>query len=77
VPAGPELVADANRLDRELQATHGRAVLEHRNVAAIGVDVQVLGIEVRNPERRHAARSQYGRAKPRSEMILWSSSIAV
>ena len=43
---------------------------------AIGVDVQVLRIQVRDPDR-HAARSQYGRTNPRSETILRRASIAV
>ena len=61
----------------ELVSAPRRAPREHRDVAAVGVDVEVLGIEMPDADRRHAARSQYGRARPRSATIRWSSSIAV
>ena len=48
--AGSELVADADGLDSELEAPCGRPVLEHGDVAAVGVDVQVLGIQVPDPD---------------------------
>ena len=44
---GAESIADADRLDGEHQAALGRSVPEHGDVAAVGVDVQVLGIQVR------------------------------
>ena len=61
----------------------GRAMLldpaarpQHGDVAAIGVDVQVLGIEMADPQAGHAA-SQYGRTTPRRVSTARSSSIAV
>jgi hypothetical protein len=38
--------ADAHRLDVELVAARGGAALEDRDVAAVGVDVQVLRIQM-------------------------------
>ena len=77
VLAGAQLVADADRLDRKLQPARGRPALEDGDVAPVGVDVQVLGVQVPDADRRHAARSQYGRASPRSETIPCSASMAV
>jgi hypothetical protein len=77
VLAGLQLVADANRLDCELQPARGRPSLEDSDVAPVGVDVQVLGVQVPDANRRHAARSQYGRASPRSATIRCSASMAV
>ncbi len=52
------------------------APAEHGDVAAVGVDVEVVRIEVghRDP---HDASSQYGRTRPRETAIFRSSSIAV
>ena len=76
VRARPQRVAHRDRLDVELVPAPGRAPREHRDVAAVGVDVQVVRIEVPDADL-HAARSQYGRTWPRSPMILRSASIAV
>ena len=76
VLARPHAVADAESVDLELMATPRRAPREHGDVAPIGIDVQVVGIEVSDTQL-HAARSQYGRTKPRSATILRSASIAV
>src|SRR5262245_4261521 len=57
VLARPQLVAEAERLDVEPEPPPARTAREHRDVAAVGVDVQVLRVEVRDPNR-HAARSQ-------------------
>jgi hypothetical protein len=77
VLTGPQLVADTDRFDRELQPARRRPAFEDGNVAPVGVDVQVLGVEMPDADRRHAARSQYGRASPRSETIRCSASMAV
>ena len=65
----------------ELDAAPGRAPLEHGDVAAVGVDVQVVGIEVADDDLRRlltpALASQYGRTSPRSAAIARSASIAV
>src|SRR5439155_15077502 len=76
VRTGGEPVADADPLELERQTTPARTGREHGDVAPVGVDVQVLGVEMPDPDL-HAARSQYGRTKPRRETILRSPSIAV
>jgi len=69
-------VADAQRRHLELVAAPRRAPVEHRDVAAVRIDVQVVRIEMSDP-KPHAARSQYGRTNPRRATILRSASIAV
>src|SRR5512132_3919214 len=76
VLAGPQLVAEADRLDLEADPTPARTARQDRDVPAIRVAVQVLRIEVGDPAR-HAARSQYGCTNPRSATIRRSASIAV
>ena len=65
---------DARHLERV--PSQGGAPREHGDVAAVGVDVEVVRIEVgdRDP---HDASSQYGRTRPRETAIFRSSSIAV
>jgi hypothetical protein len=60
----------------ELVAAERGAPGEDRDVAAVGVDIQVVGIEVAYMDS-HAARSQYGGARPRSATSRWSASMAV
>jgi hypothetical protein len=48
---------EADRSDSELVAAGLCAFREHRDVASVGVDVQVLGIEMRDLDS-HAADSQ-------------------
>ena len=74
--AGPNVIADADCGHLELVPASRRALREDRDVAAVGVDVQVVRVEVSNPDL-HAARSQYGRTKPRSATISRSASMAV
>src|SRR4029453_2434624 len=76
VLAGPDLLPDPNRLDLELVAAPGRPPAEDRDVAAGGVDVQVVGVEVADADL-HAACSQSGFANPRSVTIRRRASIAV
>ena len=47
--AGLQVVADADRLDCQLQALARPPGAEHRDVAAVGIDVQVVGVQV--PDR--------------------------
>jgi hypothetical protein len=71
----PDVVADRDRLHLELMPSQRRAAAQHRDVPAVGVDVQVLGVEM--PDADPHARSQYGVDQPRSTTSRWSSSIAV
>jgi hypothetical protein len=70
--------ADGQRLDAELVPSGRGAACQHGDVAAVGVDVQVLRVQVPDTED-HAAPSpsQNGRVRPRSVAIRRSSSIAV
>jgi hypothetical protein len=61
VTAGLDAVADSDRLDDELDSPPRGSPLEHGDVAAVGVDVQVVGIQMPDANL-HAARSQYRRA---------------
>ncbi len=76
VLAGPHVQADADRVHVELVPAPSRPTGEDGDVPTVGVDVQVVRIEVRDPDP-HAACSQYGRVKPRSVTIRRSASIAV
>ena len=51
--------------DVELVTAQPGALREHRDVAAVGVDVEVVRIEMADPNGGHRARSQYGFARPR------------
>ncbi len=57
VRAGLEPGSDGHRLQREAVTAGGRAAFEHRDVPAIGIDVQVLGVEVAHAQD-HGAPSQ-------------------
>ena len=72
-----ELVADPDRPNDQLVATQLRTTREDRDVAAIGVDVQVVGVQVTEANPHQALASQYGRTAPRSVSTPRSSSIAV
>ncbi len=58
VVAGPHFVADRDGRHIELVPAKSRPPRKDRDVAAVGVDVQVLGIEMPNADLH--ARSQYG-----------------
>ena len=77
VLARHDRVAHPERGHLELVAAPGRPPREHRDVAAVGVDVQVVRIEVPDADRRHCARSQYGFASPREASSRCRPSIAV
>ena len=47
------------------------------HVAAVGVDREVLGVELAEHELHAAASSQYGRDEPAAAAMRCSSSIAV
>ncbi len=55
--AGRHRVADADRPHVELVPAQTRPLGEDRDVPAVGVDVQVVGIEMADPDP-HAALSQ-------------------
>jgi hypothetical protein len=54
-----QLVTEPDRPHDELDATPPRALGEHREVAPVRVDVEVLGVQMRD-DNVHAARFQYG-----------------
>jgi hypothetical protein len=56
VASGLERRADRDVLDAKLVAAGRRPPLEHGDVAAVGVDVEVLGVEVADPDD-HGVRS--------------------
>jgi len=70
-----ERIAGPAAVDPARDAPPLAAVREHRHVAPVGVDVQVLGVQVAD-SKLHAA-SQYGRTRPRSSSSLRRSSMAV
>ena len=76
VLARPDRVAGAERPHLELVAAPGGAPRQHRDVAAVGVDVQVVREEMADDDL-HAASSQYGLTKPRRATRSRSASIAV
>ena len=65
---------DAGHLERV--PAERSATREHRDIAAVRVDVEVVRIEVGDSDP-HDAPSQYGRTRPRETAICRSSSIAV
>ena len=67
--------AEGGRL--ELMAARRRPAREHGDVAAVGVDVEVLRVEVAHADCRHTDRSQYGFASPRAASRRCTPSIAV
>ncbi len=58
VVAGHDRIAHSQRRDLELVTSPAGAPREHGDVAAVGVDVEVVRVEVADPNRRHPARSQ-------------------
>ena len=77
VLAGPDGLAETDRPVVQLDAAPRAPALEDGDVAAVRVDVQVLGIEVRDDELHATASSQYGRTRPCSEAIWRRASMAV
>ena len=77
VLAGDDRVVHPDRGHVEVVPPPGGASREDGDVAAVGVDVEVVRIEMTDANPRHAARSQYGFARPRSATIRCSASIAV
>src|SRR4029077_7212702 len=76
VLAGAHAVVRAERPHLELVPPPGGPLRQNGDVAAVGVDVQVVREEVADDEP-HAASSQYGLTKPRRAMSSRSASIAV
>jgi hypothetical protein len=75
VLAGPQLLADRDAGELELVPAQSRPPGEHGDVAPVGVDVQVVRVQMPDPDSHD--RSQYGRTRPRSVTIRRSASIAV
>ena len=73
---GVERLTDVDRVHDELVSPQRRTPLEDGEVAAIGVDVEVVGVQVPEPDP-HELPSQYGRTTPRSVRTPRSASIAV
>ena len=61
IDVGGRRVSDTDRADVEIDPSSARPAREHRDVPAVGVDIQKVGIEMPD-ENLHATRSQYGRA---------------
>lgn len=76
VRTGSHLVVETDRLDCELVPSERRAPIEYGDVASVGVDVEIVGIQVSNPNS-HALDSQKGLVRPRPATIRCSASIAV
>ena len=74
---GVERLADAQRPLLELEAAPFEPPPDDLDVAAVGVDREVLGVELAEHELHAAASSQYGLASPRLAATRCSSSIAV
>ena len=74
--SGLQLSPDSDRLDDELVTAQGCAASEHGDVPAVGIDVEVLGVEMADSDR-HVVPSQYGRTYPRSVRTPRKESIAV
>ena len=77
VLAGCDRVSHPQRGHVQLVAAPGSPPREHRDVAAVGVDVEIVRIEVSDPDGGHPDRSQYGFASPRDARSRWRPSIAV
>src|SRR5205814_3457535 len=65
VLAGCDRVSHPQRRHLQLVPPPGRPPSEYRDVATVGVDVEVVRVEVSDPDRGHCERSQYGFASPR------------
>ena len=76
VGARPQRLAHADRLHLEPVAAPLGPPGQDRDVPAVGVDVEVVRIQMADADV-HAARSQYGRVKPRPATIFRRPSIAV
>ena len=72
-----ELLADAQRTLLELEPAPLEPPAHDLHVAAVGVDREVLGVQLAEHEPHAAASSQYGFASPRLAATRCSSSIAV
>ena len=77
VRARHDRITHPERRHLELVAAPGRPPREHGDVAAVGVDVEVVRIEVADADRRHPDRSQYGFVSPREASSRCRPSIAV
>ncbi len=77
VHPGSDTLAQPDGLDGELVPPQRRPAGEHGDVSSIGVDVEVLGIQVPDPDLHGVAPSQYGCTKPRSVRTARNASIAV
>ena len=77
VRSGDDAVRHPQPRDLELVAAPLGPPTEDGHVAPVGVDVEVVGIQMRDTDRRHAARSQYGRTSPRWVTSRCRPSIAV
>src|SRR6185437_15267414 len=56
---------ERDRVDVELVPARSGPMLEHGDVPPVGVDVEVLGVQMPDADD-HAASSQYGRVSPAS-----------
>ena len=72
---GRELVAERDRRHLELVASERSAPAQHRDVAAVGVDVQVVRIQMTDPDLHFF--SHHRSTRPRSARPASRSSIAV
>ena len=77
VRARPQRVAHRDRLDVELVPAPRRAPREHGDVAAVGVDVQVVRVEVPDADLHAALLPVRPHVRRRSPISLRSASIAV
>ena len=73
VRAGSDRVADADRRDLELVPAPAGAARQHRDVPAVGVDVEVVRVEVTDAD----VHDQYAFVSPRLVRMRWRPSIAV
>ena len=64
-------------VDDELVPSQRGPPGEHGDVSSVGVDVEVLGVEMPDPDLHGVAPSQYGCTKPRSVRTARNASIAV
>ncbi len=73
VRAGNDVVSDADRGDLELVPAPRRPPREHRDVAAVRVDIEVIGVEVADAD----VHDQYAFVRPRAVRMRCRPSIAV
>ena len=71
--AGDDVVADADRRDVEVVPAPCRSAREHGDVAAVRVDVEVVGVEVADAD----VHDQYAFVSPRAVRMRCRPSIAV